>query len=399
MLRVTLPTIYDSVTRDLQRLAVEMQRINESISSGRKYNAIYENPLDLQTAMGYHNSIDLTAQFQRNLETAGRWLQNSEATLQNIGDLLKEAQTLAEQMATGTYNADNRAAAARRAQNILEEIVQAGNVDINGAYLLSGYKTDTPPFVLGELAIQAANLQQTATSTFTGTATSGGTYTDTQPRTYLVEVTSGGAVGAAQFRVSDDGGQTWATGFTTGAAQPIWGSDGVDRGVTLAFNGAGNLAAGDRVIVQVSAVTYQGDNNTLEVAISKTNRLAVNVIGREAVNGNSGGLDIFQVLGRLKNALEANDQNGAGQSLEELRTIHSNLLQYQGDLGARIQRVEYKQDAYTSLKDRLTAGLSQVEDTDLINATKDLSLAQVAYQAALYSSTKIMSLSLLDYMS
>jgi len=398
-MRVTLPTMYNSVVRDLQRLAVEMQQINESISSGKKYNAIYQNPLDVQRAMGYQNNIDLIDQYQRNLQTAESWLTNSEATLQNIGDILKEAMTLAEQMATGTYDADNRAAAAKQVRNILEEVVQEGNVDINGQYLLSGYKTDTPPFVWGNLAVQAAALSQTATSSFTGTATSGGTYTDTTARTYLAEVTSGGAVGTARFRVSDDGGQTWSAEFTTGAAQAIWGNDGVDRGVTLAFAGAGDLAVGDRIVVQVSPVTYQGDDNTVEVAVSKTNRLAINSVGRDVVGGSSGGVDIFQVLYNLQTALENNDQATVSQCLEDLEAVNSNILQYQGDFGARSQRVTYKQNAYASLKDRLTAGLSAVADTDLITATTDLNLVQTAYEAALYSSTQVLNLSLLDYMS
>lgn len=56
--------------------------------------------------------------------------------------------------------------------------------------------------------------------------TTGGTYTAATEKDYIVEITTGGDVGVAIFKWSDDGGATYTTGVTT-SASPITLSNGV----------------------------------------------------------------------------------------------------------------------------------------------------------------------------
>ncbi|MDD2902032.1 MAG: flagellar hook-associated protein FlgL, partial [Syntrophales bacterium] len=220
-----MPTIFANIQTQLQRLVEDLQHTNATIATGRKYQQISDNPVEVGTLMGLNAESGQITQYQRNLETANNWLSSTENALSNINEIVSQTSALAEQMATGTYNADQRAAAAEQVQQYLEEIMQMGNVRFDGKYLMSGYKIDTEPFTMAaNYAIQQPEMHLSSGSD--GAATSSGTYTGTDSVTYIVEIVSGGATGAATFLVSEDGGQTWsATDTSTGAAQNI-GTDG-----------------------------------------------------------------------------------------------------------------------------------------------------------------------------
>jgi flagellin-like hook-associated protein FlgL len=388
--RISMPTIFANIQGNLQRLAEDLQRINISIATGRKYQTISENPLDVGAIMGLKADAGQISQFQRNLETARNWLAITETTLGNINDIVRGAMTLANQMATGTYNAAQRAAAAQQVQGYLEEIMQLGNTRFKGQYILAGYKIDTQPFVVGDWQMQdpVFNLKPGST----GSITPGGAYTGEVSRTFVVEIVTGGATGAATFRVSEDGGRTWSPENATGAAVAL-GADGV-----LA-DFSGDWVAGDRFSISVQRpILYQGDEHTLEIGIGPQSRLAVSQVGSAAIGGTGDVLDVFQMLGRLKSSLEANDPQGVGASLEELRSYQAHLTGILASLGTGLNRVEIKNGVFVTLKEELISNMSAKGDTDLVDAVNALKSKETAYQAALLASTKVMNVSLLDYL-
>ncbi len=389
-MRVVMSTIFKSIQENLQDLAGDLQRINTSISSGRKYQNISENPVEVGEILGLNGDLAQLSQYKRNLETAQDWLGVSESTLQNVNDLVRGAMALANQMATGTYNAAQRQAAASQIQGMLEEAMQVGNTEYNGQYILSGYKTDTRPFELGAWDIQAPVMRLQTGST--GQATSSGTYTGTTTRSYLVEIVNGGATGTATFRVSEDGGQTWSSPGVTGINVPI-GSHGVE--VTF----ANDWISGDRFYIPVfQPIGYQGDQNNLELGIGRQSRLVVNEVGSQVLGGTGAGNDVFRLLAQLKSSLEANDSAGAGDSLESLGLFQAQLTSTLAGLGASINRVSTKDQMYLTLAEELTADVSKKGDTDLVEAVNALKSKEVAYQAALLASSKVMQMSLIEYL-
>jgi|UniRef100_A0A7C3WIG6 flagellar hook-associated protein 3 FlgL len=389
-MRVSMPTIFHNIQSNLQKLAEDLQAVNIGIASGRKYQSISDSPLDVGEIMGLETEASQMTQFQRNLDTGRNWLASTEVTIQKINDIVQETMALANQMATGTYNAAQRAAAAQQVQGYIEEIMQLGNTRVQDQYILSGYKTDTPPFVMGDWQIREPVMYLQPGST--GQVIAGGSYTGTASRTYLVEISSGGATGVATFRVSDDGGRTWSEAAVTGIGVAL-GTEGV-----LA-DFSGNWRAGDRFYISASQpILYQGDKHIREISIGPQSRLAVTQVGSEAVGGAGGLFDVFQVLARLKGSLEANDPQGAGAALEELRTCHSHLTGILASLGAALNRVNIKSDVLETLKGELTDKLSIRGDTDPVEAVNALKTKETAYQAALLASAKVMNLSLLDYL-
>ena len=180
-MRVTMSTIFHNIQNNLQNLAEDLQSINASISSGKKYQRISDNPVDVGAILGLTTEEGQTVQYDRNLETAKGWLSVTLSALQDITDIVRASTGLANQMATGTYNAAQRQAAAQQIQGYLEEIMQVGNTKFEGQHILAGYSTDSPPFIEGAWDIQPPVMHLQSGST--GTAVSGGTYTGTDSRT------------------------------------------------------------------------------------------------------------------------------------------------------------------------------------------------------------------------
>ena len=111
-----------------------------------------------------------------------------------------------------------------------------------------------PDFVSNN--IDSVEVSESNSSSYTGTATASGTYTGAQNQTFIVEIMSGGAVGAATFKFSTDGGLTFddngGAGFLTAIAGTL-----LDEGVSIAFSDSGTLASGDRFNIDTFVPTIQ----------------------------------------------------------------------------------------------------------------------------------------------
>jgi flagellin-like hook-associated protein FlgL len=388
--RVTMSTLFNSIQNNLRNLAEDLQGINASIASGQKYQRISDNPVDVGAILGLTQEESQTVQYDRNLETAKGWLSVTLSALQDITDIVRVSTALANQMATGTYNASQRQAAAQQIQGCLEEIMQVGNTKFEGQHILAGFSTDSPPFVEGDFAVQSPIMHLQDGST--GTAVAGGTYTGDASRTYLLEIDSGGGTGVGTYRVSTDGGQSWSTPAVIPAGPAALG-DGVE--VTM----GGNWVAGDRFSISVyRPIEYQGDTHNFEIGIGQQSRLVVNEVGSAAVGGDQGSNDIFQILAQLKGSLEADDPSEVGAKLERLRSYESHITSILASLGASLDRVAMKENISSTLKEELTRQISDRGDTDLVAAANLLKAKETAYEAALLSSSKVMGMSLMDYL-
>jgi len=385
-----MPTIFNSIQSNLQNLAEDLQGLNASIASGRKYQSISDSPVDVGAILGLTKEGNQTVQYERNLETAKGWLSVTESSLQTITEIVRASMALANQMATGTYNAAQRQAAAQQIQGYLEEVMQVGNTQFRGQHIMAGYRTDAPPFVAEDWQVQSPVMHLQPGST--GAAVAGGVYTGTASRTFLVEVVSGGGAGLGTYRFSVDGGQSW-TDPAVIPAGPVSLGDGVE--VTF----GGTWVAGDRFSISVyQPIEYQGDSHNFEIALGADSRLAVNEVGCVAVGGDQGDHDLFQMLAQLKSSLEANDPAEVGISLEKLRSYETHITAILAGLGASLERVAMKENVYGTLKEELTRQISDRADTDLVAAVNLLKTKETAYQASLLSSSKVMGMSLMDYL-
>ena len=142
--------------------------------------------------------------------------------------------------------------------------------------------------------------------------------------------------------------------------------------------------------------TYSGDNNPFTVKAGQVTTVDVGKDGEAVFK--SLGLDIFQTLTDLKTALESNDAGGIQDAIGELGAFFDYMNAQISDVGSKTRRMEVKENIFQDINISNTERLSAIEDADLATAITELKAKELAYQAALNSSSKVMALSLVDYM-
>jgi len=138
--------------------------------------------------------------------------------------------------------------------------------------------------------------------------------------------------------------------------------------------------------------TYNGDNNPFSIKISKNSTVEIGSDG-QAVFGN-----IFNTLFDLKTALETNDLGGVQDAMGNLDGHFDDISAKISDVGSKMNRMEIKDRIYQGLNFSNTERLSKIEDADIAEAIMNVKAAELTYQTALASSSKVMTLTLVDYL-
>ncbi|MBN1103159.1 MAG: flagellar hook-associated protein FlgL [Deltaproteobacteria bacterium] len=145
-----------------------------------------------------------------------------------------------------------------------------------------------------------------------------------------------------------------------------------------------------------TAVTYSGNDTAFSVRIGKDLSIEVGRDGEDAFGVTADG--IFDTLIDLKNALQNNDVGGIQGAMDKLDQHLNSVRSLISDTGAKSLRLDAKGKILEDLNLTYTDRKSQIEDADIADAIMDLKAKELAYQAALSSSSKVMALSLVDYL-
>lgn len=170
----------------------------------------------------------------------------------------------------------------------------------------------------------------------------------------------------------------------------------LDRPVFGGITGGNRAYVADPVTGAVSGAPSATLPGGVVRAVGDGAIVRVDVDGPAAfgVDGDS----VFDHLAALSAALRAGNSAGISAAIDTLDADGKRITNVQSDVGARTKRVEQARASATDAHLRLTSSLSEVENVDLVKATVDLKLQEVAYQAALGATARVMQPSLLDFL-
>ncbi|SHJ22997.1 flagellar hook-associated protein 3 FlgL [Desulfatibacillum alkenivorans DSM 16219] len=181
------------------------------------------------------------------------------------------------------------------------------------------------------------------------------------------------------------------------AAEAVQGF--LETAVTL-----GNSTVGDRYIFAGSqndspaftlagtAVTYEGDSNPFAVRISRESSVTV--------GGDGGAIfgDLFTTLADLKTALENNDGAAIRDQITNLDSAYDRIDGNISRIGGRGVRLDARTSILADVQLADTERLSSLEDVDYAEAAIELAAVETAYQAALSAASKVLNVSLVNYL-
>lgn len=153
------------------------------------------------------------------------------------------------------------------------------------------------------------------------------------------------------------------------------------------------------------AVSYQGDQTRMNIAVGDQRQLPLNRPGTNAFvrvvrtdsDGASEGIGFFQSLDDLITAVKDNEKTSMQRGLTEMDALHSGVVLAQADSGTSMKVVEQQGIILDDTKITLKTALSNVEDLDMAKAITQMQKQMVSLEAAQASFAKIAQLSLFKY--
>lgn len=140
------------------------------------------------------------------------------------------------------------------------------------------------------------------------------------------------------------------------------------------------------------AVGFAGQTGEVKRAVGDGVKIAVNVDGEQVFGS------VFADLANLSAALQSGDVATINDGLQALKDAQDRIGASLSDIGAREDRVDTAlqnaKDGELSVKN----SLSNVENVDIVEATVQLQLQEVAYQTSLAATAKVIQPSLWDFL-
>lgn len=168
------------------------------------------------------------------------------------------------------------------------------------------------------------------------------------------------------------------------------------------FGGSNTTGAAPFVDNGNGTVTYNGNNQVVNLDLSATATVSVNIPGSTLFFGTGGqgsSTDILAQAAALTTALNANDNAGIQAAYTNLQTIAGQFNVSAGDLGSRANGITALDNGLSAYNQTLTSQQSAIASVNYPNAITALNEDGVAEQATLETMAKSNAKTLFDYIA
>ena len=157
----------------------------------------------------------------------------------------------------------------------------------------------------------------------------------------------------------------------------------------------------------VTGVTYQGNSSVNQTEVAQGNTISVAIPGvNNSGSGPQGlitdsrtGADLFNHLISLQNDLLSDNTSAVTNTDTENLKNDENNVTYQVAYNGNVQtRLETASSFATSKSTSLSQGISNASSADVVQAMVQLNQTQAAYEAALETTTRVMQISMVDFL-
>jgi flagellar hook-associated protein 3 FlgL len=406
VMRIATRTMYENGVSQLNNLQAQMQKTQNQLSTMRRVLTPSDDPVASARALEVSQSKELNTQYVANRTSARSSLSLVDSTLTSTDDLLQEVKSKIVAAGNPGFTLADREALAKELEGRLEDLLgQANATDGTGAYLFSGYKSDTRPFTRtatgasyagdqGQREMQVAAsrkipISETGSAIFESNITGNGTFqTSADPG----NVTRGGTGIISPGVVKNPAlitGNNYTLNFTVAGVPAVttYTINNIDTGTPVASNVpfvAGQPITFDGMQVEITGAPANGD--IFNVDPSKNQSVFETMTSLiAALRGPSG---TPQAGAALTNALNLANQN--------ITNSLDNVLSVRASVGARLSELEHLDSAGDDLNIQYASQLSDLVDLDPVEAISRFTQQQTALEAAQKSYKALTSLSLFN---
>lgn len=131
----------------LSNLGTNLNRVSKNqsqLATGKKINLPSDDPIVASRALKLRTDVAEIQQFKRNVEDATSWMEITETTLEQIGEVIHRAKELAVQASNGTNTPEDMEKTKLEVEQLKIQMTHLANTTYSGRYIFSGFKTDKP---------------------------------------------------------------------------------------------------------------------------------------------------------------------------------------------------------------------------------------------------------------
>lgn len=410
-MRVTQGMMGDNLINIVKKNSERMIRLQNNISTGKRHRIPRENPIEVSHSILYNRALFELKQFEKNIDDGKNRLNVADNALASVTDILQRIRELGVQGANGIYTKEDRAKIATEIEELLGEIIHIANTKYKGKALFAGNDTLEDPFK------------------------STGTFSKYAGKQIINRVEYYGDMGKQNREI----GQGNILSINAPGNEVFWAE------ASSLFS---SVDATNYIVVKDSTVRINGievvfkAGDNIEMIVNRINNAPVPV--RASVNRMNGGIiletssardiwiediegssvmqdigvvsgrippknisptarffggTVFDMVMRLRDSLYMNDIEDIGsRALGGLDLALENILKYRAELGAKSSRLDIVKSRIIQDETNIEEILSKNEDIDVAEAIIKLKMLEVAHQAALGVSARIIRPTLLDFL-
>jgi flagellar hook-associated protein 3 FlgL len=419
MNRVTNQMINNTMSHNLQRHQAEMDRIQESLATGKNVRMPRDNPTATTNQMLYLSRMSEVDQYLSNINESKSKLDEVDTALQSTMRIFQRLRVLTVQGANGIYTSfELKEAAATEINELLEEIVNIANTKgATGRSIFGGYQTGTEdqpnPFVPIYQTLTAGN-QGNAMIGVEYRGNIGGMKREVSKGEYMDVNIPGNWVFWATNQILTSNRD--ASNYSSATNQSIK----ID-GKEISISAGDNL---DLLIDKInnaglSVRATKGGRNNLIFETTTPHQIWLEDVGSGSVlkdvgllNTNFpdppnnidptvtvGGMSIFEMAIQLRDDLVRGDQElVGGRDLGLIDIALENILKHAAAVGARENRVDELAKRTEYDKSNISELLAKSEGIDYAETIMNFKWLESIHQYALAIGAKTIRQTLMDFL-
>jgi len=147
-MRITTGMMSGGYLRNINKNLAELQKYQNQISSERRLTKLSDDPIGIIRSMQARVRLANTARYQDDVESAQKWLTQTETSLNEINNVIQKVYESSVEASTDTLSNDDRQAIAELVGQMRDHLITAGNNKFGDKYIFAGYNTAAAPFTL-----------------------------------------------------------------------------------------------------------------------------------------------------------------------------------------------------------------------------------------------------------
>lgn len=143
-MRITNNMLINNMLSNLSTNLNRVSKYQNQLATGKKISLPSDDPIIASRALKLRTDVAEIKQFKRNVNDATSWMEITETTLGQIGDVLQRVRELTVDASNGTKTKEDMAKIKSEIEQLKTQMTHLANTSYSGRYIFSGYKTDKP---------------------------------------------------------------------------------------------------------------------------------------------------------------------------------------------------------------------------------------------------------------